>query len=344
MPPRVLLHGSGAIGTIYVYLLLKAGCSVTAVCRSNYTVASNDGFHIDSELYGPDIHIRPKVVRTPSEAAADGPFDFLIISCKVLPNARTCETIAPAVTPGHTTIVLIQNGISIEDEYINSFPSNPLLSCIVYLPTTQTSPGHISMGGSEKLEIGTCPTSKNSDPIYLEPGEQLIQLLNGVGGNTIWFEDIQERRWFKLLLNAPWNPICALTLSRDVAFLTAANLDDAADITLLGVMDEVVEVSQALGYNSVTREAAIVQLSSVKERIGTKGIEPSMLVDVLWGRRMEVEVILGNPVRVARRLGIAVPRMQMLYALMKGLDESTALRQPGQSLKGDHAAQLTKQS
>jgi 2-dehydropantoate 2-reductase len=37
------------------------------------------------------------------------------------------------------------------------------------------------------------------------------------------------------------------------------------------------------------------QLKRALERKGTKGIEPSMLVDVVNGRRMEVEVILGNP-------------------------------------------------
>jgi 2-dehydropantoate 2-reductase len=59
------------------------------------------------------------------------------------------------------------------------------------------------------------------------------------------------------------------------------------------------------------------------------------LVDVLNDRRMEVETILGNPVKVAKGLGIEVPRMEMLYALTKGLDEGVTFKQPGQSLGGD---------
>jgi len=62
-----------------------------------------------------------------------------------------------------------------------------------------------------------------------------------------------------------------------------------------------------------------------------------MLVDVLTERRMEVEVILGNPVRVAREKGVSVPRMETLYALAKALDDAIALRQPGKSLAGDEA-------
>jgi len=37
--PKVLIHGAGAIGIAYVYMLDKAGCEVTAVCRSNYEAA-----------------------------------------------------------------------------------------------------------------------------------------------------------------------------------------------------------------------------------------------------------------------------------------------------------------
>ncbi|KZT00182.1 6-phosphogluconate dehydrogenase C-terminal domain-like protein [Laetiporus sulphureus 93-53] len=43
---------------------------------------------------------------------------------------------------------------------------------------------------------------------------------------------------------------------------------------------------------------------------------PSTLVDVEVGRPTEVEVILGELVRMARREGVAVPRLESVYALM----------------------------
>ena len=102
------------------------------------------------------------------------------------------------------------------------------------------------------------------------------------------------------------------------------------------VMDEAVLIAKAKGYgNVVSSDLAKEQLQRALERKGTPGIEPSMLVDVLNGRRMEVEVILGNPVRIARELGVEVPRLETLYALLKGLDEAVALREDGKSLGGD---------
>ena len=333
MTPKILLHGSGAIGTIYVYLLHKAGYDITAVCRSNYAAAKQDGFLLDSDRYGKGIRFRPKVVRSLDEAAQDRPYDYVLIATKAIPNSETSKTIEPVVTKCRTTIALLQNGIGIEDEYLERFPINPLLSCVLYLPTTQIKPGHIQMGQVELLEVGAFPASSyHAKPNVKDAADQFMEILKTAGSNVKWYDDIQEKRWNKLLLNAPWNPICALTLSRDVAFLESS---DVADKVVLEVMHEVVAVSQALGYTSVTAEGAQKALKSIKGRIGQVGIEPSMLVDILNGRRMEVDTILGNPVKIARGLGIEVPRMEMLYALNKGLDEAVALREPGQSLAGD---------
>lgn len=341
MQPKVLVHGSGAIGAIYIYLLLQAGCSVTAVCRSNYTAAKTEGFTIDSDKYGKGIKIRPNVVRTPEEAASQGPFDFVIVSTKALPGQKpsTPEIIGPAVAEGKTTIVLIQNGIGIEDEYAAAFPSNPLLSCVVYLPTTQISPGHIQMGAIEILEIGTFPASQISSSPAKQAAERLQSTLASGGGNAKIYPDIQAQRWSKLLINASWNPICALSLSRDVAYLASSSM---AEKLVTDVMDEVVAIAQAKGYSNVTLEMARGQLQRALERKGTKGIEPSMLVDVVNGRRMEVEVILGNPIGIARKVGVDVPRMETLYALLRALDEAVALRSPGESLAGDQTEEAKR--
>jgi 2-dehydropantoate 2-reductase len=342
MPPNILVHGSGAIGAIYIYLLLQAGCSVTAVCRSNYAAAKTDGFTLNSDKYGQNIHFRPSVVRSPEEAASQhGPFDFIVVSTKAFPGQQpsTPEILKPAVTEGKTTIVLIQNGIGIEAEYATAFPSTPLLSCVVYLPTTQTSPGHIHMGAVEQLQIGTFPASQDLSSSAWRAAQHLQATLTCGGGNAEVHEDIQAQRWRKLLVNASWNPICALTLSRDVAFLASSSM---AEKLVTGVMDEVVAIAQAQGYTDITTSIAREQLQRALERKGTKGIEPSMLVDVVNGRRMEVEAILGQPVRIAEELRVAVPRMETLYALLKGLDEAAALRAPGQSLGGEETAEARR--
>ena len=336
--PKVLVHGSGAIGAIYIYILQQSGCSVTAVCRSNYSAVKDNGFTIDSDKFGMNLKVRPDhVVQSPSEAATQGlgPFDYVIVSTKALPGqgVSTPNIIKSAVVEGRTTVVLIQNGIGIEDEYATAFPKNDLVSCVVYLPTTQVSPGHIRMGAIELLHIGTFPSNQDPSSRATQSTERLRTILANGGSNVHSHPDIQAQRWSKLLINASWNPICALSLSRDVAFLASGPL---AEQLVQDVMDEVILIARAKGYGDVvTSDLAKEQLQRALERKGSPGIEPSMLVDVLNGRRMEVEAILGEPVRIARGLGVRVPRLETLYALLKGLDEAVALRGEGRSLGGD---------
>jgi 2-dehydropantoate 2-reductase len=45
--------------------------------------------------------------------------------------------------------------------------------------------------------------------------------------------------------------------------------------------------------------------------------KPSSLIDFLEGREVEVESIWGEPLRRAQAAGVAVPRLQLLYALLQ---------------------------
>jgi len=44
-----------------------------------------------------------------------------------------------------------------------------------------------------------------------------------------------------------------------------------------------------------------------------------MLTDVREGRKLEVEAILGNAVKIARHFEVVTTRLDVIYALSKGL-------------------------
>ncbi|KAF2493502.1 2-dehydropantoate 2-reductase [Lophium mytilinum] len=329
--PSVLLFGTGAVGSVYLYLLSKT-CDTTAVCRSNYAAAKANGFTIHSpQIFGETLHFTPRVARTCADAITldDGspvkPFDYIVICSKVTPNTIPA-LIAPAVTPSHTVIVLLQNGINIEAEYTTAFPTNPIVSGVVYLPVTQTSPGVIQHGDIERLELGAYPSSASSAPT-----KRFAELIRAGGGTAEVWEDVQFKRWAKLLVNGSWNPICALTRSSDVRFMASSDGPMATDF-VFAVMLEIVAIAKAHGYEKVDEKVATAQLERFKKRIDTSkgvGSEPSMLADVREGRRMEVEAIVGNAVRAAKGKGVECVRLETIYVLAKGLDEAI-----GRALKG----------
>ena len=315
--PTILLFGAGAIGAVYVYTFMQAGAKVTAVCRSNFVTANRDGFTMYSERFG-NVRFKPDVVRTVQEAKSPKGWDFIVICSKCFPGSKPsiADIIRPAVGPS-TAIALVQNGIDIEEEIAQLYPNNPLLSCVVYLPSTETQLGVIDYGASQRetlnlLEIGTYPASAPTS--YKRAADQLASLVKKGGGEAEVFDDIQPQRWSKLIVNASWNPITALSLSSDADFLRSS--PRAVDL-VRKVMLEVVNLGKALKVEGISAELAETQLKRSLAR--TVGKEPSMLTDVRGNRPFEIEAIVGNTVRLAKENSVEVPLLDALYALAKGL-------------------------
>lgn len=308
----MLLFGTGGVGGIYVYILDKGGAEITAVCRSNFEAVKEHGIFIESKVFG-NVRTFPKVVRSVGEA--EGHWDFVVVCSKAFPGAKpsTAEILKPAVSTS-TAIVLCQNGIGLEKEYADMFPGNPIISGVVYLPTTQESPGVISMGNLERLEVGTYPHDAGQEAT--KAVNEFAKLFRAGGASIEVHEDIQLRRWSKLAVNAAWNPMCALSFCDDASLLRAS--PDSTQI-VKETMYEVVSVARALGYN-LTREESDGQFDRAEKRLKSGGKEPSMLTDVRNERPIEVEAILGNTRKIAKGVGIPTPMLDMLYILAKGLD------------------------
>ncbi|OTA60773.1 6-phosphogluconate dehydrogenase C-terminal domain-like protein [Hypoxylon sp. EC38] len=338
--PKALLFGAGSLGTCYAWVLAKAlgENNVTAVCRSNYDEASRNGFTIHSGLWGENIKFKPRVARSVDDAAKQSAsdeqpfFDYVVIAAKALrTNPPIAELIGPAVARGETAIVLIQNGIGIEDEYVARYPDNPILSTAVYFPATQVSPGVVRHKEIEMLHVGTYPAAAPQS--HKEAARQFVELIGKGGATAKLHDDVQRERWAKLLVNAAWNPVCALTRLRDREFIDAnASLRLGVEDKhgkgdglqfIRDVMLEIAAVAQAYGYADVNEELVDFQIKRAAVR-DLPGIQPSMLSDAFEGRIMEVDAIVGNAVRMAREKGVAVPMLRTIYLLANGLSESFA--------------------
>ncbi|KAG9233637.1 2-dehydropantoate 2-reductase [Amylocarpus encephaloides] len=319
--PKILLFGAGGVGSIYAYILMQAGASVTVVCRSNYETVQEHGFTINSAIWGQGIHVRPGVVRTPEEAK-DVEWDFVILCSKAMPGSKpsTADIIRPAISP-RTAVVLCQNGIHIEDEYASAFPNNAIISTVIYLPVTQIAPGIITHGHLEWIEVGTYP--HNAPAAHKAKVVELAELFRAGNGTIHVYEDVQVCRWNKLITNGSWNPICALSLSKDIDFLASSPLSTSM---IQSVMLEIVKIAQAAGYMDITEKNAETHLDRVLGRIPDKGVYPSMVADAIHMRPMEIEAIVGNPLKVAREKGVKTPTLDVVYALISALDQANARR------------------
>jgi ketopantoate reductase len=82
------------------------------------------------------------------------------------------------------------------------------------------------------------------------------------------------------------------------------------------LMLEVISVGQRCGV-PLKDELVSVLLERI---MGLPGIYSSMYVDAKEGRHIEIDVILGYPMKRAKDFGMDVPILATLYALLKAVD------------------------
>jgi len=306
--PSVLVVGAGAIGGFYGGKLAQAGAHVSTVCRSDYDIVKDRGFEIKSRLG--DFHFMPeKVIHDAGEYG--GYADYVLVGLKVLPQVNMPELVRPAVGP-QTAIVLIQNGVEIEGPVAGAFPGNEIISGMAFICVSRPAPGIIHHQDFGRLTIGNYPTGIS------ERTKALGELFEAAGVTCQLTEDAVTARWQKLVWNAPFNPISVLGNGVD----TRAMLESEESTKLIGeVMEEVCRISKAAGHP--------LPPSIVRRNIDdTRAMTPyktSMLLDHEAKRPMEVEAIVGNAVRAARRENVSVPHLETLYALLQLVDRQNRL-------------------
>ncbi|RMD41136.1 hypothetical protein DV735_g4011, partial [Chaetothyriales sp. CBS 134920] len=307
---RVLLIGSGGIGTITALNLELSGeCAVTAVLRSNYNAVKENGFQIDAADYGKFKSWRPsQVLNRDGEKKEKEEYDYVICTTKNTPDVPPptlplVDLIRPAVTPGHSVIVLIQNGINIEKPVVAAFPRNVVLSGISCMGANELRPGVILQ----------------NEPDLLGIAPEFVRLYNAAGKAKCSYDpDLQHERWRKLLYNCVWNPIAALT-NCDTGRLRLVGLSEGyADVDpvvslVRPAMKEVIAVAASVG---VTLDPGLIEGVVEADELEVFCV-PSMLQDARKGRPMEVETILGEVTRTADRNGVPVPVIKVLYVLLK---------------------------
>lgn len=315
----VLIYGTGSIGAIFAYLLSKSipEKNIYAICRSNYDAAKEQGFTIDSDLWGTGLSVRPCIVRSVEEAAESSPqqFRWLLVTTKAAIDCPEAEAIKPAVSP-NTTIVILQNGIAIEEPFRAAFPQTPILSGVLYTPVSQTGPTTFTHGTLDEVFLGTFPAE--APVLHVNACAKFTCLVRTGGAKTHHVTDIQIERWKKLLINGSENPICALCRLRDAEFFRSSC---GATAFMRDVMSEIAATARAAGYTAIDEGVVQEQLELLTIR-PLPGVMPSMMADALAGRQMEVDVILGNTVKITREHRVATPLLKALLALTTALNKS----------------------
>lgn len=321
---RFLIAGAGAIGGYLGARLARAGEDVTLFARGPHLRSMQEnGLRVVSP--DGDFVVRPRLIGALEEA---GPVDAIFLTVK----AHSLTQLAPAIRPllgDNVTVVSTQNGIpwwyfqigagefsNLRLERVDpggviadAIPPRHVVGSLVYFATDIVEPGVIRHTEGNRISLG------EPDGTRSERCKRIAEALIKAGLRCPVTARIRHEIWVKILGNAAFNPISALTRATLVRMAT----DPDVSALVRNIMGEVEAVASRLG---VELPVSIEQRMAGAAKVGEH--KTSMLQDLQAGRPMELECIAGAVVELGERLGVPAPHTRAVYACAKLLETVAA--------------------
>ncbi len=302
---KYAIIGTGAIGGFYGARLDKAGFEVHFLLHTDYQYVVDHGLTIDS-CDGNFTLPSPKVYDSTSEMPQ---CDVVIVALKTTQNHLLPSLLPPLLKPD-TIILLIQNGIGVEADVQQLFPSQPIAAGMAFICSAKAGPGHINHQFYGNINIGNYSCHNP---------QRYNQMLADFRAAGIGAADVEylEARWKKAVWNMPFNGMT-------VALNTTTNRLLSCESTHRLIYDQMLEVigaAQALGVKNLDTRFADKMIANT---IKMPPYSPSMKLDFDFHRPMEINYLYTRPIAEARAAGFAMPKLEMLEAELKFITLSSS--------------------
>ena len=294
--------GTGAIGGYYGAKLAHAGQEVHFLLHSDYEYVKAHGLQVDS--CDGSFHLTN--VNAYQHTEDMPPCDVVLVCLKSVNNSML-NSLLPPLLHQQSLVVLIQNGIGIEEDVQKMFPDVQLAAGLAFICSAKTEPGRVNHQcyGSINLANYSCKD------------ETLMQIvvdefrLAGIKAELV---EYQEARWKKAVWNMPFNGMT-------VALHTQTDLllkNEATRRLIREQMMEVVGAAQHLGIKNID-SSFVDKMIEITDSMTP--YSPSMRLDYDFHRPMELYYIYTRPIEIAREAGYKMPKLEMLEAELRFLEE-----------------------
>ncbi len=186
-------------------------------------------------------------------------------------------------------------------------PPERAIGSAVYVSCSLPEPGVLAHTQGLRIPIGE-PSGERSDRV-----KALSDAFTSAGLKAPIRADIRLELWSKLMGNAVFNPLSALTRKTMIEMVECSE----SRALMATMMAEVRDVASAVGVHIAQSPEKRFESGRAAGRHKT-----SMLQDVERGRAPELEPILGSVIELAARHHVEMPASQAIYAAAKLLFSS----------------------
>lgn len=305
---KIVVVGAGAMGSLFGGLLAESGHAVTLVDvnAAHLKAIQANGLHLQTD--DGDRYIRDLRACLPSEATE--PPDLVLVFTKTLHTATALAGVRHLMQPG-THVLSLQNGLGNVETISQHVAPDRILIGVTTWPADLAGPGHVHSHGRGLVRL---MAADGRDRPFVAT---LAQALDEAGLACTADPVVWSAIWEKVAFNAALNCICTTTQCT----VDQLGAIDDGEALASSVVDEVLSVAQAQGV-AVQPDACKARVAdAIARHVGHK---PSMLQDMLAGRRTEIEAINGAVVAAAAAHGIPVPCTRTLLQIVRLMEARLA--------------------
>lgn len=285
--------GSGAIGAYYGAKLAKAGHDVHFLFHNDYDYVMEHGLMIHS--CDGDFHLTQ--VSAYCDTASMPKSDVVFVCLKSVNNHLLTQLLPPLLHE-QTLVVLIQNGIGVEEDVQQMFPDVALAAGLAFICSAKTRPGEVDHQCYGYINIGNYSCQ---DATIIN---KVVEDFNAAGVDAHEVE-YDEARWKKAVWNMPFN---GMTVALNAQTDQLLNFQPTHQL-IYDQMLEVIHAAQHLGVKNIDETFADKMIYNT---LHMTPYSPSMKLDYDHHRPMEIYYLYTRPIQLAMQAGFPMPKLQML--------------------------------
>lgn len=300
---KVVVLGAGGVGGYFGAKLAAAGNEVVFVARGAHREAmARDGLLVhtsEGELHIPEPHLL-------GDGSDVGPCDAALVCVKLWDLEAAAELLRPLCGP-ESAVLPLQNGVTASDTLATALGPDCVLGGVAQIAAQIEAPGVIRQTGKfARLIFGERDGSRSARI------EALHAACQAAGIDAKISDSIEIDHWKKFVLLAP----IAGAASRHRLPLGALMAEPARAAELRALVEEVVAVGRAKG---VALADDLAEKTFAFHRDLPAEMKPSMLHDLEAGRRLELDWLNGEVVRLGEALGVETPAHRAVTEALEGV-------------------------
>lgn len=234
------------------------------------------------------------------------PADLVIVAVKYNSLEAALDTMKNVIDE-HTVIMSVMNGITSEEIIGKRYGMENIIYTVAQGMDAMRFGDALNYTKMGELRIGVRAGADNTNLM------KVVELFDAVKMPYTIDEDIIYRMWGKFMLNVGINQTCMMY---ETTYSGALSEGEAND-TLIGAMNEVIEISHAEGVNLTEND--LNYYIDILKTLSPDGV-PSMRQDGMAKRKTEVDMFAGTVIEIAKKHGIAVPINERIYETVKRME------------------------